>query len=337
MSMVCPQCSTLHEQRLQCPHCGGRLVFRDARGAASRAAALRWQQTPWGRILIGLVLAQGLFYGLRHLLTGVLLAFTGIGSPQELWGTVEGLLWLQGAQFLSLLLGGVLAGGGQRHGLWLGAIVGIWNGVLAVLLRQNPTQGLTVVALCGQPLLHAAFGAIGGGLGCFIWKPLPLAPVPGMPGTERKPRPRFRPPAFTGPVSWFRVLAGVSLAVAGTLSATVIFDKVLALGAGKFAHTTETQDWLITWEIKALALIVGGALAGATTSNGLKHGLLVGLFASMILITVENRFTPRWAELALLTLASSLTLCVIGGWFGSQLFPPVVKPQRNRLGPASLS
>jgi hypothetical protein len=337
MSMVCPQCSTFHEQRLQCPQCGGRLVFRDARGAASRAATVRWQQTPWGRILIGLLIAQGLFYGLRQLLTGVLLAFSGAESAQELWGSVQGVLWLQGAQFLSLLLGGVIAGGGQRHGLWLGAVVGVWNGVFAVLLGQNATQGLTVVAVYGQPLLHATFGAVGGCVGYLIWRPLPLAPVPGMPGTERKRPPPKRSP-FAGRIAWVRVLLGVALAVAGTMSATMIFDKVLDLGAGKLATSSDTQDWIITWEIKALALLVGGGLAGATTANGLKQGLAVGLLTSFILVSIQGRFAAHWLEVALFTLASSFSLCLVGAWFGSQLFPPIVKaPRGGRLGPASLS
>ena len=54
----------------------------------------RWQQTAWGRILIGLILAQGLFYGLRHLVTGILLASSET-SPQEVWSDVRNLLLLQ--------------------------------------------------------------------------------------------------------------------------------------------------------------------------------------------------------------------------------------------------
>ena len=78
MAMVCPQCASSYEQRLQCPTCGVRLLY-DFRGPkpAAQAAAVRWQQTPWGRILIGLVLAQGLYFGLQHLLHGP------AGSPEQ--------------------------------------------------------------------------------------------------------------------------------------------------------------------------------------------------------------------------------------------------------------
>src|SRR5690348_11515271 len=70
MSMVCPQCHGSYSQRLHCPACNVRLEYRT--GASGRRPALSgdrnaWQHTPWGRILIGLLLAQGLYYGLWHL------------------------------------------------------------------------------------------------------------------------------------------------------------------------------------------------------------------------------------------------------------------------------
>src|SRR5947209_19905907 len=127
MAMVCTQCNTLHDQSLQCPTCGRRLLYREqaARGGRARDG-LRWQQTPWGRILIGLLLAQGLFYGLHRLLTGLLLALSADGSPSAL-GTVHGVALLQAAQLLTLLAGTLLAGAGQRQGALIGAVVGIWN------------------------------------------------------------------------------------------------------------------------------------------------------------------------------------------------------------------
>ena len=81
MAMVCPQCASSYEQRLQCPTCNARLLY-DPRGPkpAARSSAVRWQQTPWGRILIGLVLAQGLYFGLQHLLMGLMEVLEQSGS-----------------------------------------------------------------------------------------------------------------------------------------------------------------------------------------------------------------------------------------------------------------
>jgi hypothetical protein len=335
MSMVCPQCGNAYEQRLQCQVCGVRLLYQDQRRVRGRTVgpAPRWRQTPWGRILIGLFLAQGLFYGLRHLLTGALLALQGDAGPQETWGTPAGLILLQCLRLGTLLLGAVLAGGGQRRGLLLGAIVGVWNGVLSVLLQPGPARAMVPLELLGQPLLQTALGALGGWLGCAFWKPLPVAD----PAAARPNRPRLalrRLPSFGGRIAWFRVTAGVALAVAGTLSAGALFDLTLDASHGKLSTTDEMQDRVVTWEIKALALLLGGALAGSTTRNGLKQGLAVGVLSSAILVGIEFQHARQVAQVAALTLTSSLTLALAGGWFGSQLFPPVVKARRTRcLGP----
>jgi hypothetical protein len=290
----------------------------------------RWQQTSLGRILIGLIIAQGLFYALRHLLTGILLAASG-SEPEELWDDMGHLLLLQAIQLFSLIVGGMMAGGGQQQGLVVGALAGAWNGVLSVLLRQNPAQELTVVGLYGQPLLHGFCGALGGWIGSWIWKPIPVG-VPASLQPKRKPAPRRKVSPFAGKVFWFRVVLGTAFAVAGTLSASILFKKMLDLSAGRLATSHELQDWLITWEIKALAVLVGGVLAGATTPNGFKQGLLVGLLATVVLIGAQAKQTDELAEMAMWTTVSTFLLAMVGGWFGGQLFPPLI--ERKRLGPA---
>src|SRR4051794_2598761 len=106
MSTACPQCGHhVLDHRSACPRCVGLGPQRSAPPRGAGGGPVSWQQTPWGRILIGLVLAQGLFYGLRHLLTGVLQA-TAEGPGDEPWADVRHLLILQGAQMFTLLLGG---------------------------------------------------------------------------------------------------------------------------------------------------------------------------------------------------------------------------------------
>jgi hypothetical protein len=275
------------------------------------------------------MLSQGLFYGLRQLITGIVLASSG-SSADEVWGDVGNLVLLQGIQLFGLIVGGMLAGGGQRSGLVVGAVVGAWNGVLAAMLRQNPTQELTLVNLYGQPLLHSAIGAIGGWVGALIWKPIPASAVPTILIPRRKKPPRRRSPLLAGRISWFRILVGAAFAVGGTLAATLIFQKLMDLSAGKLANTPPLQDQIITWEIKALALLVGGALAGSTTANGFKQGLLVGLATCVVLVGVQAPRTEALFEVAAYTALSTFTLCVVGGWFGGQLFPPLIKMDRRR-------
>jgi hypothetical protein len=339
MAMVCPQCNTPYEQRLQCPLCGTRLLFDDARRLAepSPERPLSWQQRPWGRIFVGLVLSQGLFYGLRHLLTAGLMATQGKEAVEQMGTTASGFFLLQGVGLFSLLVGTVFTGAGQRRAGFLGAMVGAWNGVFSVLFLPAPAQALTPIALLGQPLLQAGIGAVCGWLGSAFWVPLPATTT----GETLLPRKRLslrrNMQLFSGPVAWFRVSLGLILAVAGTLTATLLFEKILDISHGSLATTDELQDRLITLELKALALILGGAVAGATTSNGLKQGFCVGLATTVILIGIEMNFVERWLQMAGLTAVAALSLSLVGGWFGSQLFPPVIKARRyHRLGRAPI-
>jgi hypothetical protein len=335
MAMVCSECGKTYEQRLSCPLCGVRLTFlerpRARRWFPGRSPG--WQQTLWGRILLGLCLAQGLLYGLRQLLTGLLLVQQGEGDLPHTWSTPAGLVLLESLRLATVLVAGVLAGGGHRHGLLLGALVGMANGLLTLFLQPGPSPAVSAVELCGQPLLQGAFGALGGGLGCFVWPPLPI----DQRGPEQVKRKRIfaRRNLLGGRIAWLRVAFGVGIAVAGTLSAAALFDLAINASAGWLATTDELQDRFITWEIKTLALLMGGAFAGATTSNGLKQGLAVGLTTSAILIGIEISRLDQWAQVAALTLVSAFTLSLAGGWFGCQLFPPVVSFKRTaRLGPA---
>jgi hypothetical protein len=338
MSMVCPQCHGSYSQRLHCPACNVRLEYHT--GASGRRPTLpgdrnAWQHSPWGRILIGLLLAQGLYYGLWHLgqaLAGLLAVNSE--AAHGIWVTLAGLLVLQGLQAVSLLAGGSLAGAGKRQGVAYGSLVGLINGLISVWTLHGNSQLYSAVLLYGQPILHTAFGAAGGLLGVLVWRP--LAPV-GAPAAPPGPvaRSRSRSP-FAGPVAWFRVLAGIGVALGGALWANVILDFILAASDGRLTLDSELQAHLVTWEISALAMILGSAWAGATTPNGLKQGLFVGLGTASVLLGIRLNGRGFHPEAVILTLTSALLLCVVGGWFGSQLFPPLVGYfGGKRLGTAS--
>lgn len=335
MAMVCPRCATTHEQRLQCPTCGGRLQFFDAARPRPAANSSQWQHTPWGRILIGLLLAQGLFHGLRHFAAGVLLAAHTPQGPPDEWTVLYGLVLTQALRAVTLVAGAILAGGGQRNGAALGAVLGVWNGVLSGLAPHPGGPQLSAVALYGEPLLQATLGALAGWLGSSIWRPLPAAearaPLPG----PAKAAPRPREPVLAGRVAWVRVLLGAALAVCGTLSAAALFNLLARLGEGR-AEMGTLVDQVLTWEIKALALLAGGALAGFNTRNGLKQGMFVGIATTLVLSALAPRFPGNWLHLTGLLFVGTMGLCLTGGWFGSQLFPPVLPYKRRGLGPASM-
>ncbi|HVS39623.1 MAG TPA: hypothetical protein VMS17_28965 [Gemmataceae bacterium] len=342
MAMVCPQCAASYEQRLQCPTCGVRLLY-DFRGQKTKTVkpVTRWQQTPWGRIVIGLVLAQGLYFGLQHALLGLLEMLNNQGLVKWTWTSVSGLVFLQILQILSLAAGCVLAGGGQQRGVMLGALVGVWNGVLSVLLDPllHPNfvpAGLTMLTLVGVPLLHIAFGTFGGWIGCTIWRPVhtDMPALPGQATRKQAVAPRRMSP-IAGRVAWFRVLLGAVTAAAGYMTAGAVFAFLIDFSAGRLTSDGWWQDRVVTWEIQALAILIGGAVAGYNTGNGLKQGLFVGLAASFFLMAIlfgVNRSAP---EIAVLTVAGCFCLCAVGGWFGGTLFPPVSTVKSHRLASAS--
>jgi hypothetical protein len=333
MAMVCPQCKEWFQQRLNCPHCGARLVYQTGgpgRDSSDPLSSDHWQQTPWGRLLVGLLVAQGLFYIFQHLCTAGLLAVRA--ESADVWSALTGLVLLQALQAVSVLTAGLLSGAGQRRGMLLGLVVGVWNGVLFTLAHHWLGYPLTTIALFGEPALQAAIGAVGGLVGSMIWKPvaplrLPVllqAPAPIIPiGRRSSP--------LAGPIAWGRVLTGITLSVGCVVWVDVIREFVLEASEGKLRIDTHLQAELVTWEISALAMLAGGAFAGANTKNGTKQGIVVGLGTAVILLGIRlanNFFT---AELLILTVLSTVALGLVGGWFGGEMLPPLIRlPKRQK-------
>jgi hypothetical protein len=333
MAMVCPKCNSAFEQRWQCPSCGVRLTFHSGprRTLGDVEPVSPWGQTPWGRILAGVILSQGLYYGLRQLATAGLLA-TGDAAAHGVWSTLYGLVVLQAIQAICLILAGTLAGAGLRQGIVFGAIVGVWNGVLSVILQGVGGVPFTAVTLLGQPILHTAFGALGGFVGCQIWKPLPTLAGPTSPQVAPPVAvARSTRPLFDGPIAWGRMLLGAALAVGGGVWAHVILELVLDASNGVLNIDDQLQAQLVTWEVTGLAMLVGSALAGAGTSNSLKQGLCVGVAVSIVLLGVRVARDHFLLTDVIMTLACSLALGLAGAWFGGSLFPPLLKDVRPRV------
>ena len=339
MAMYCPQCSTSFEQRLQCPTCGLRLVVAESQRTRRFGLFARgWQHTSWGRVVISLMLAQGLFYGLRHLLTGVLLALQDQGSVQESLATLPGLIGVQVLQVMALLLGGLLVGAGRRNALVLGFALGGLNGAVAVLAQQWPaTASHSLLPVYYQPLIQGFVGAFGGWLGGTIWKPLAVVLRPQGATGKRKVLPQPTTSMFAGRIHWLRVLCGATFAIVGCLSATYLLDRAILVSNGGIEADSYLQEKVVTWEIKALATLLGGALAGACATNGFKQGLLTGVLTGAAL-NVALAFRAAHLDVVALTMLSSLSLSLAGGWFGGQLFPPTSPYKRQKgMGPASIS
>jgi len=334
--MVCPKCNGSFEQRWQCPTCGVRLAYQSGERPilAEGRPASPWGQTPWGRILVGVLLSQGLFYGLRQFATAGLL-MGGNETARNVWSTISGIIILQAIQACCLIVAGMLAGAGLRQGIFFGGIVGVWNGLLSVVVQSIGAWPHTAVTLLGQPILHTAFGAAGGFLGSRIWKPMPTLAGPTTPQVAPPLiAARVRQPLFDGPYAWGRILLGTALATGGTLWAHVILELVLEASHGTLDITDHLQARMVTWEVTGLAMLVGSAFAGAGTANSLKQGLCVGLAVSVVLLGIGIGIRHDSLDDLILTGACAMALGLAGSWFGGSLFPPLAKRERHKgLGP----
>jgi hypothetical protein len=294
----------------------------------SGAFSRRWEQTPWGRILVGLLLAQGVYFGLRQLCMAGLLAFEGESVPL-IWSSLYGLIGLQALQAIAVLAGGGLAGAGQRRGIVFGGLVGLSSGFLSMLLYRDGSQPITIVMLYGQTVLQACFGLLGGYVGSLIWRPLRSVALEDASATPQTTK-RKGLSLFGGRIAWIRVALGTAVAVFGTLWARWLLTSFVEASEGKLEISTHLQLEWVTWEITAVATLLGSAIAGATRANCLKQGLSVGLASALVLIGIRLRSRPEEMRALLLLLGSSLSLGLVGSWFGGQLFPPVYRvPHRK--------
>jgi hypothetical protein len=338
MSMVCPRCQRSFEQQVHCRDCGCRLQYQANNLEATPVPAPtfpsdvdgQWQHTPWGKMLVGLLLAVGLNFGLQQLCTAGLLA-GGEASGFGLWGTLWGLVLLHGLQGLSLIVGGAVTGAGQARGPLYGSLVGLATGGVFLALQRHHGDGQPDAILFAQPVLHVIVGAFGGLLGKFIWKPAPTIVLATAVQGSARPTGSATSPTFASPLHLGRVFTGVFIVVAGVVWSNVILEYVLRASNGNLAISSHLQARLIGWEIAALTTLLGAGLAGATTLNGTKQGLGVGIGAAVVIIGVDIGSTKLVLESLILMLASVFILSLAGGWFGGQLFPPIVAHRRRSL------
>ena len=127
--------------------------------------------------------------------------------------------------------------------------------------------------------------------------------------------------ALRGPVAWGRVSAGIIIVIAGFLWGPGLLVLALQASQGTLRINDQLQAQLVTWEIIGLMTLLGAAVAGATTRNGLKQGLCVGVGASVLLIgnyLGSNNISP---EQVLYIPFAIVGLTIAGGWFGGQSVP----------------
>jgi hypothetical protein len=303
-----------------------------------------WQQTPGGRVILGTVLALGLCYGTLQIGMAVLRSF-GVDAANGGLDPITGLGIFLSLQIAAVLAGGMLAGAGQDRGSLLGGFVGILSGVgvLAITLSGvvanlvesysgellSPGAPTFDLIMFGLPVQHLIVGAIGGLIGSLIWKPIVIAVDKRFVSPARKAAARRESRAsqlrWTGPIAWIRVIIGTGIAILGALNTAKIVDFILRASDHKLQVVTHLETQVAQGEIFGLSILLGGCFAGATRLNGLKQGVCVGFLFAAIIIGTSLRTEAASSWSVLFPVVSALLLGPVGGWFGSELLPPVSK------------
>src|SRR4051794_16307994 len=127
MDRLCPRCRGM-TPHLLCPKCGVRTADADA----PATAVVRTEDgSPIGGFLVGLLLAQGLYYAVRHLAVAWLLATGDPAGEADFWDrSFAGFVTAQALQGVALLIGSMFASAGRHQGLVLGAGLGFVNAIL---------------------------------------------------------------------------------------------------------------------------------------------------------------------------------------------------------------
>lgn len=342
MRKICPQCQASFDTQFLCPACGLQLLEMPDRSAVIAGRPQESIVAAPGmavRFLAGLILAQGLYYGLRLWAAAFSLAF----APAEDFALTISNVLAPGLMAVAVLAGALVAGSGNPRGLAAGAALGLLHAFLIIGAEFAVGLWPTKYVLFSGWLVLTLLGAIGGRVGRYLWPPLSDIPDPSQ-AAETKPV-SFETPSL--PIAWARVIGGAALSIGCTVWAGAIRDFMIGTSDGKFMVESRFQSQFVAWVISALAMMVGGVFAGASTRSGLKHGFLVGLFSCIGIFIIHSfvvkesipaekffaavfglpetdALTP--ARLGLYLLSNALFLGMFGGWFGASLLPRLIQP-----------
>lgn len=357
MLLFCPACQTAYTGVSRCPRCGALLLMPEEAPVLEDVGAppaATFHPSPAARIFVGMLAALGLYLGLRRVAAGFALATSS--DPAGWWLTADGLAVVFGLQAVAVVLGAVLAAAGRTAGIALGAAVGGACGGLflaAEVLGGVPAEQLVLLA---QPVVLAVGGAIAGAVGAWVWQGVPdlEMPLPAVKKTSSVQLGTDKPGDEARPTNWVRVMIGATVLMAG-----VNLAERSRIGAEKATHgalkvESQGQGKFLSCQMAALAVLVGGGIAGAGTGAGLRHGMFAGILGGLGVVggaAATGQLPPPaeyllgWLNVAVTSPPDLPTLAVVGlgvvvaalvgGWFGGQLFlplaPPHMRGQRLRM------
>ena len=325
MHGFCSKCGGAFQDQMLCPQCGIQLAGDRTPVsvvALSVLTPLNGDDNPSipRRLLLAGIVTFCLFQGLKH-----------GASAVQLWSSLSGELSAQ--LVISLLafavfVGSILAGLSNRRAELSGFAVGL--GTVGLVLGLEIVQGIPLPEewLMGLPALFILLGVLGGFIGRLTIAPTPKLPV--FASLDSRALPDFEQEPLR--IFWFQIVLGAAIAIGGAIWAEPLRVRLGSALGGRSGGA------MVLWQIATIVSLFGGLVAGATTRNGFRQGVIAGLFASIGTALAALRLglatmpaLEFWAETlgtttvdvqTLVAFCASTGLSVtIGGWMGNQLFP----------------
>lgn len=347
---VCPTCQRVLSPDKRCPQCGQ--LSRASGFSAPLEVGLGWTQSPLGKGLAALLLAWALSHGLCQLATSVFHGMTPT-SPELIPSGAAALFGILQAVALGVV--GMVVGAGNRRGLVIGAGIGLLSaGVVVSLARLAEPSVLAghpavIYAGIGLPLsarllyllptMFILAGALGGSIGARVWRPLEFQTPPMAAGGAQANGVSVSLPTsggrrafqLPGPLSCLRVTAGILFGIGvGLLGCRQVIAFLLAASEGALRIETQFAERIAIVEIFAVAILLGGCIAGATTRSGLKHGIGVGIGCAIAVVGMFLGGATRSMGDPAPFVFAAVFLGPLGGWFGGELLPPGTRKRRKR-------
>ncbi|HEY1190364.1 MAG TPA: hypothetical protein VGE74_22210 [Gemmata sp.] len=352
MQLFCPACHAAFAGTQRCPRCGGLLLLPHETTAVvphpKEPPPPRPVPSPLGRIVVGAVLALGLYLGLRKVAVGVVLAVAP--NPDAWWNSLEGLSAVGALQIATVIFGAVLAAAGRIGGFVFGATVGAVCGALflgAEIAAGAPPRDLVLYI---QPAVLLVVGGIAGVFASRVWGAVPAVELP-VPDPHKLSSTRFAvaaPPTDGRPTLWARVLVGAAVMVVSVVCADQLRKGMQKYSEGTLKVSSVGQARFITWQIAMVGMLTGAGLAGASTGAGTRHGALAGGLAGVgvlgataargeALVPVQywlgqlslGELAPTEPAAVAGALVGVALTGLLGGWLGGSLFQPLI-PEHMR-------
>ncbi len=347
---VCPRCKTVSAGRAACVRCGQRLA--ETAVDATRPPRLQTRLPPYPgvnwieRCLVALMLAQGIYFGVRLLYHSLAQEVPVLGEFNSVFLSS---LSEQILQVSAMLVAALATCGGHAYGLLVGSLMGLVNAGLLLLTARALNGTITPEQWIGFPLLQLLAGMLGGATAMRIWRPFRSLPNLELREDPNRDSETLLQQAYVPPVRWGRVLCGTAIAVGGSCWAHQI-SEFLNRSAAQAAGGGLYYSSFFVWEIATLLVIFGGAWAGGTTGCGLKQGILTGILTASILmglvhtvgleqfqaynlvleqfkVPTEGGLAPR--DLFLYVGGNTFLASIFGGWLGGQLLPPLLRRRKS--------